>query len=121
MHTLKTHVKSMQIRKEESLWTNEAQKLSLRSEMIVVDGTKKNSELRQTPPHSGFRELISGLYDLQRSLAATTLAFKRFHLFLYTFLNDRLRLEWKRKLRWDPLSFGLGRVLRHEGRSNRYG
>jgi len=91
----------------------------LKIERIAVDGREKNG-LRQTPPHSGFRELISGLYDLQRSLAATTLAFKRFHLFLCTFFNDHLRFEWKRKLRWDPWSFGLGRTLGHEGRSNRY-
>lgn len=86
-----------------------------------MGGKGSVSGLRQTPPHSGFWELISGLYDLQRSFAATTFTFKRFHLFIYTFFNDCLRLERKRKLRWDPLSFGLGRLLGRKGRGNRYG
>lgn len=85
-----------------------------------LGGKGSVSGLRQTPPHSRLRELISGLYDLQRSLAATTLTLKRFHPIVYTLFDDCLRLERKRKLRRDPWSFGLRRVPGRKGRSNRY-
>ena len=86
-----------------------------------MGGKGSYSGLRQTPPHSGLGELISGLYDLQRSFAAATFTFERFHFLTYTFFGDFLRFQWKRKLRRDPWPFGLGRVLEREGRSNRYG
>jgi len=125
MRALKTHEKLTQIRREREFGTREPREprmegLEFENCGLRWVGREKNLGLRQTPPHSGFRELISGLDDLQRSLAPATLAFKRFRLFLFTFFNDHLWLEWKRRFRWDLWSFGLGRALGHERRNNRY-
>lgn len=62
---------------------------------------RKRSELRETPPHAGFREFVSGLYDLQCSLTATAFTFKRFRFLLCTLLDDCLWLKWKRKFGCD--------------------
>lgn len=79
--------------------------------------------LSQTPPHAGFRELISGLYDSQRLLAAAAFTFELFRdfKFLCTLLNDYRWLEWKRNLGCGPRSFRLCGILRQDGRGNRYG
>jgi len=63
---------------------------------------REELRLRQTPPHAGFRELISGLYNSQCLLAPAALTLKRFCVFLYALLDDYLRFEWKRRLRCDP-------------------
>ena len=102
MRALKTHEKLTQIRREREFGTRELREPRMEVwNLEIVDCSgwegEKNLGLRQTPPHSGFRELISGLDDLQRPLAPATLTFKRFRLFL--FFNDHLWLEWKRRFR----------------------
>ena len=67
MRALKTHEKLTQIRRER-VWDQRLREPRMEVwNLEIVDCSgwegKKNLGLRQTPPHSGFRELISSLYD----------------------------------------------------------